>query len=109
MAGLMMLRWRLIVPLAPIALSACLQVDATCYNAIIQEQSIGIHYNEHHDPLDYIKNPEDFKFVDGYVAMPKKPGLGVEVNKELVVEENRNPHSWKNPVWRHADGSIAEW
>lgn len=96
-------------PLGPIALSACLQVDATCYNAIIQEQSIGIHYNEHHDPLDYIKNPEDFKFVDGYVAMPKKPGLGVEVNKELVVEENRNPHSWKNPVWRHADGSIAEW
>ena len=80
-------------PLGPIALSACLQVDATCYNAIIQEQSIGIHYNEHHDPLDYIKNPEDFKFVDGYVAMPKKPGLGVEVNKELVVEENRNPHS----------------
>lgn len=96
-------------PLGPIALSACLQVDATCYNAIIQEQSIGIHYNEHHDPLDYIKNPEDFKFVNGYVAMPKKPGLGVEVNKELVVEENRNPHSWKNPVWRHADGSIAEW
>jgi len=96
-------------PLGPIALSACLQVDATCYNAIIQEQSIGIHYNEHHDPLDYIKNPEDFKFVDGYVAMPKKPGLGVEVYKELVVEENRNPHSWKNPVWRHADGSIAEW
>ncbi|WP_296972111.1 galactonate dehydratase [Tepidanaerobacter sp. EBM-38] len=96
-------------PLGPIALSACLQVDATCYNAIIQEQSIGIHYNEHHDPLDYIKNPEDFKFVDGYVAMPKKPGLGVEVNKELVVEENQNPHSWKNPVWRHADGSIAEW
>lgn len=36
-------------------------------------------------------------------------GLGVEVNKELVEEENRTPHNWKNPVWRHADGSIAEW
>lgn len=96
-------------PLGPIALSACLQVDATCYNAIIQEQSIGIHYNEHHDPLDYIKNPEDFRFVHGYVAMPKKPGLGVEINKELVVEEDQDPHSWKNPVWRHADGSVAEW
>ena len=32
-------------PLGPIALSACLQVDAVCYNAVIQEQSIGIHYN----------------------------------------------------------------
>ena len=28
---------------------------------------------------------------------------------ELVLEENRTPHSWKNPVWRHKDGSIAEW
>ena len=35
--------------------------------------------------------------------------LGVEVNKELVLEENKTPHHWKNPVWRHADGSIAEW
>ena len=32
-------------PLGPIALAACLQVDATCHNAVIQEQSIGIHYN----------------------------------------------------------------
>ena len=52
---------------------------------------------------------DDFAFVDGYVALPKKPGLGVEVNKELVVEENRNPHNWKNPVWHHEDGSVAEW
>ena len=27
----------------------------------------------------------------------------------LLIEENKTPHSWKNPVWRHADGSIAEW
>ena len=27
----------------------------------------------------------------------------------LVVEENKTPHNWKNPVWRHADGSVAEW
>lgn len=96
-------------PLGPIALAACLQVDATSYNAFIQEQSMGIHYNEFRSPLDYIKNPEDLKFTDGYVNILKKPGLGIEVNKELVIKENKNPHSWKNPVWRHADGSIAEW
>ena len=45
---------------------------------------MGIHYNEFHGPLDYILNPEDLTFVDGHVALPKKPGLGVEVNKELV-------------------------
>ena len=41
--------------------------------------------------------------------LPKRPGLGVELNKELVIEENKTPHNWKNPVWRHADGSVAEW
>ena len=96
-------------PLGPIALAACLNVDATCYNAVIQEQSIGIHYNVGKEVLDYALNKEDFKFTDGYVDLPKLPGLGVEVNKELVVEENANPHQWKNPVWRHKDGSVAEW
>lgn len=96
-------------PLGPIALSACLQVDATCYNAVIQEQSIGIHYNKDRSVLDYVTNREDFEFVDGFVKLPSKPGLGVCVNKALVIEENKSPHSWKNPVWRHEDGSIAEW
>jgi len=96
-------------PLGPIALAACLNLDATCYNAVIQEQSIGIHYNVGKSVLDYALNPEDFKFVDGRVQMPVKPGLGVEVNKDLVIEENKTPHQWKNPVWRHADGSVAEW
>ena len=96
-------------PLGPIALAACLNVDATSYNAVIQEQSIGIHYNVGKSVLDYVTNQSDFDFVDGFVELPKKPGLGVEVNKELVLEENKNPHNWKNPVWHHADGSVAEW
>ena len=96
-------------PLGPIALAACLNVDATSYNAVIQEQSIGIHYNVGKSVLDYANNQDDFKFVDGWVDMPKRPGIGVDVNKELVLEENKTPHNWKNPVWRHADGSVAEW
>jgi len=59
--------------------------------------------------LDYVKNQEDFAFSDGFVALPKLAGLGVEVNKELVIEENKYPHNWKNPVWHHTDGSVAEW
>ncbi|MBC8609608.1 D-galactonate dehydratase [uncultured Ruminococcus sp.] len=96
-------------PLGPIALTSCLQVDATSYNAFIQEQSIGIHYNTGASVLDYITNPEDFTFTDGFVELPKLPGIGVAVNKELVERENKTPHQWKNPVWRHEDGSIAEW
>lgn len=96
-------------PLGPIALASCLNVDATCYNAAIQEQSIGIHYNVGKSVLDYVKNQADFAFVDGMVRMPQIPGLGVDVNRELVIEESKTPHSWKNPVWRHKDGSVAEW
>lgn len=96
-------------PLGPIALASCLNVDATSYNAVIQEQSIGIHYNVGKSVLDYVTNQEDFVFTDGYVQLPKRPGLGVKVNKELVLEENKTPHNWKNPVWRHKDGSVAEW
>ncbi len=96
-------------PLGPIALASCLNVDATSYNAVIQEQSMGIHYNVGKTVLDYVKNKEDFEFVDGHVALPRLPGLGVEVNKELVLEENKTPHNWKNPVWHHKDGSVAEW
>ncbi|MBO5994462.1 MAG: galactonate dehydratase [Firmicutes bacterium] len=96
-------------PLGPIALAACLNVDATCYNAVIQEQSIGIHYNVGKEVLDYALNRDDFKFTDGYVDLPKLPGIGVEVNRELVLEENKHPHQWKNPVWHHKDGSVAEW
>lgn len=95
-------------PLGPVALAACLQVDATCHNAVIQEQSMGIHYNVGKSILDYIKNKEVFDFKDGFVNLPKGPGLGVEVNKELIVSLNED-HKWKNPVWRHEDGSIAEW
>lgn len=96
-------------PLGPIALSACLNVDAVSYNAVIQEQSIGIHYNVGKNVLDYVKNKKDFEFIEGYVKLPQIPGLGVEVDKNLVLKENENPHNWKNPVWRHEDGSVAEW
>jgi galactonate dehydratase len=96
-------------PLGPIALAACLQVDACCYNAVIQEQSMGIHYNVGRGVIDYVLNKDDFAFSEGYAKFSGIPGIGVEVNKELVLEENASPHQWKNPVWRHRDGSIAEW
>ena len=96
-------------PLGPIALAACLQLDGVCYNAFIQEQSLGIHYNQGNDLLDYISNREVFKYEDGFVAIPNGPGLGIEINEEYVLEQARVGHRWRNPIWRHADGSVAEW
>jgi galactonate dehydratase len=96
-------------PLGPIALASCLQVDACSPNAFIQEQSLGIHYNQGNDILDYILNPQTFEYQDGFVSLPKGPGLGVEVNEEKVREAAKIGHDWKNPVWRNEDGTVAEW
>ncbi|AVS83215.1 galactonate dehydratase [Paracidovorax avenae] len=96
-------------PLGPIALAANLQIDAVCYNAFIQEQSLGIHYNQDNDLMDYVSNPQVFAYQDGMVAIPRGPGLGIEVNEDYVRERARQGHRWRNPVWRHRDGSLAEW
>jgi galactonate dehydratase len=96
-------------PLGPIALAANLQIDAGCYNAFIQEQSLGIHYNQANDLLDYVSNPEVFAYRDGMVSIPTGPGLGIEVNEAYVQSRAEDGHRWRNPVWRHADGSFAEW
>lgn len=96
-------------PLGPIALAANLQLDAVSYNAAIQEQSLGIHYNTTNDLLDYVVDPAVFDYTDGYVKIPSGPGLGIEVNEEYVRERAEIGHRWRNPVWRHKDGSFAEW
>jgi len=96
-------------PLGPIALAACLQLDFCTPNAFIQEQSLGIHYNQGTDLLDYLADPSVFRYRDGHVSLPEGPGLGITVNEEVVLEKSREGHNWKNPVWRNSDGSVAEW
>ena len=96
-------------PLGPIALATCLQIDACTPNAFIQEQSLGIHYNIGNDLLDYLTDPTVFTYAEGFVAIPTGPGLGISVNEDYVVERAREGHRWRNPIWRHADGSVAEW
>ncbi|WP_374510807.1 galactonate dehydratase [Niveibacterium sp.] len=96
-------------PLGPIALAACLQLDFVAYNAVLQEHSIGIHYNQGADLLDYVVNREDFRIDRGCIAALPRPGLGVEIDEARVIAASRNAPDWRNPVWRHADGSVAEW
>jgi galactonate dehydratase len=95
-------------PLGPIALASCLQVDACAHNAFIQEQSLGIHYNQGSDVLDYLADPSVFDYEDGFVGIPDEPGLGIDIDEEHVREQ-AGTVDWHNPVWRHDDGSVAEW
>ncbi|WP_410810082.1 galactonate dehydratase [Micromonospora sp. 067-2] len=96
-------------PLGPISLAASLQVAFATPNFLIQEQSIGIHYHSGSELLDYVVDPEPFRFVDGHIARFDRPGLGITVDEAAVREAARTPHAWRNPVWQHRDGSFAEW
>ncbi|MDQ0260653.1 galactonate dehydratase [Sinomonas atrocyanea] len=96
-------------PLGPIALAACLQVGFSTPNYLIQEQSIGIHYNRGAEVLDYVLDPGPLAFVDGCIERLTGPGLGIEVDEAAVRDADRRGHAWRGPVWRHPDGSFAEW
>jgi len=96
-------------PLGPINLAASLQIDAVTPNVFIQEQSLGIHYNQGNDLLDYLVNKEVFKYKAGYAEIPDSPGLGIEIDEDFVRSKAKESHNWKNPVWRNQDGTIAEW
>jgi galactonate dehydratase len=96
-------------PLGPLALAACLQVGLSTPNFLIQEQSIGIHYNQGAEVLDYVLDKAPLQFVDGNIARLTGPGLGIEIDEVAVRAADARGHAWRTPVWRHPDGSLAEW
>lgn len=97
-------------PLGPLALAACLQVSAVSPNFVIQEISLGIHYNQADaDLLTYVTNPDVLTVTQGSVAALEGPGLGIDIDEARVREEAKQPHRWRNPVWRGSDGSLREW
>ncbi|MFE9203605.1 galactonate dehydratase [Micromonospora sp. NPDC007230] len=96
-------------PLGPIALASCLQVGFATPNYLIQEQSIGIHYNLGAEVLDYCLDKKPLSFVDGHVERLTGPGLGIEIDEDAVRAADKRGHAWRSPTWRHRDGSYAEW
>ena len=79
-------------PLGPVAPAACVQLDMCTPNVFIQEQSLGIHYNQGGDLLDSLKDASPFLYQNGYIDPPKAPGLGIEVD-----EEKNPPHGRGGP------------
>ena len=101
-------------PLGPIALASSLQVDFAIPNLLIQEQSLGIHYNgAGSDLLDYLLDRSVFQYRDGWVDRPLGPGLGIEIDTRAVESAALwaadHDAEWRTPVWRHEDGALAEW
>lgn len=48
-------------------------------------------------------------FVDGHIRRTEAPELGVEIDEAAVRRADEVGHDWHPPVWRHDDGSLAEW
>jgi len=85
-------------PLGPISLAAGLQLAASIPNFLCQEQvSLG---------EGYLKEP--FQVRDGYIDLPKGPGLGIELDEDALAE--KIGHDWQNPQsYDIFDGSVVDW
>ena len=92
-------------PLGPISLASCLQVAACTPNFVIQEfpcMDNGWDRGE-----VYLKTA--FEYADGYMPIPKGPGLGIEVNEDSLIEMAYDGE-WRNPIaFDQHDGSILDW
>ena len=102
-------------PLGPIALAASIQVDLNIPNFVIQEMSLGIHYNTEageYDINNYIKGSKAFDIKDGHVDALLGPGLGIDIDEEevrRVAEKTKDAKPWAPKEFYGVDGGIREW
>jgi len=99
-------------PLGPIAFAASLHVGLSTPNFVILEMSLGMHYNVEAGDIDlntYLKDQSVFAINDGYVTAPQGPGLGIEIDEEMVRRISAETEPWQPKVFYGEDGSIREW
>jgi galactonate dehydratase len=99
-------------PLGPIALAASMQVALATPNFVIQEMSVGIHYNTEageHDIASYLKDGSVFDVHDGYVKALTGIGLGIEVDEDEVRKVAADTPPWLPKEFYGVDGGIREW
>ena len=88
-------------PMGAVALAASFAVDATAQNFVVQE----------HTTLGKGILKEPFVLdADGYVPLPEKPGLGIEIDDESIAELAKNTDKPHLPTYTDRDdGSFAHW
>lgn len=85
-------------PLGPVALAACLQVDACTPNFLIQEHvTLG---------ESYLRQP--FVVNGGYAVVPDGAGLGIDIDEEALAA-GADEGLWSNPRCFCEDGSVSDW
>lgn len=74
--------------------------------------SLGMHYNTEAGDIDlntYLKDQSVFGIDGGYVAAPTGPGLGIEVDEEMIRKISAETRPWQPKEFFGPDGSIREW
>ncbi len=84
-------------PSGPVANAATLQLAATCPNFEILE----IMYSD----VEWRKDvtDESLEYKDGYINIPDKPGLGIEINEEECLK-----HPYQVHTLRHYTGALTD-
>lgn len=99
-------------PLGPIAFAASLHVGLSTPNFVILEMSLGMHYNTEAGDIDlntYLKDQSVFAIKEGYVNAPTGPGLGIEIDEDLIRKIAADTEPWQCKEFYGPDGSIREW
>lgn len=99
-------------PLGPLAFAASLHVGFSTPNFVICEMSLKMHYNVGKDLLSYMLNPEVFNIENGSIGLLTAPGLGIELNEDMIRKEAAEAaelEPWINPLFRGEDGAMREW
>ncbi len=97
-------------PYGPVSTAACIHVDFTAPNFVIQEI---VDPDDIPEVMTFVKEP--LPIVDGYILPPTKPGIGVEVDEAAVAkhqpdfstERVRQQIAWFREY--HSDGGVADW
>ena len=87
-------------PLSPVSTAACVQLDACIPNFSLQEYT-----GEDRPPKSAILK-EPLKRDGGYIVVPDRPGIGVELNLDVARTYPPARKEIRTPL--HEDGSVAD-
>ena len=89
-------------PLSCVLTAACVQIDAATHNIPVQEYP---HDDDKGIKADLVVEP--LKRVGGYLEVPTKPGIGIELNEEAF--KHYPPKPYERPALINPDGSLREY
>jgi len=86
-------------PQGPCSLAASCQIAAAIPNFLIQERGTNTYEN-------LLKTP--FKAENGYLPLPKGPGLGIEIDEDKLRAQVGEPQQYPQ-TYDKDDGSVVDW